>query len=182
MRSRKDSPVFSTAAFPAAVFFATLAAPWAESRAGAGEASAAMDGKPLLDIDAEPMKSSPEELNHFDGKPYKIYPGGEVNFATYRGLNLYANLCHACHGQAGTGSSFGPSLVESLKYLSYSDFVEVVMRGRESISASSTKVMPSYGENKTVVKYIDSLYAYLRGRSDGDIPATDLEWKGPKTE
>ena len=48
--------------------------------------------------------------------------------------------------------------------------------------ATQQDARPALGDNKTVVKYIDSLYAYLKGRSDGDIPASDLEWKGPKTE
>lgn len=182
MRSCKDRLEFQSIACTAAIFLAVAAATVFTASAGAGETAADAKGTPLLDIDTAPIKSSPEELNRFDGKPYKIYSGGEVNYATYRGLNLYANLCHVCHGQAGAGSSFAPSLVESLKHMSYGDFIDVVMRGREVITATTTNAMPSYGENKTVVKYIDSLYAYLKGRSDGNLPATDLEWKGPKTE
>ncbi len=88
MRARNDPLVSPIAAFTAAIFASALAAALDDKRALAGEAPATAAGKPMLDIDTEPMKSSAEELNRFDGKPYKIYPGGEVNFATYRGLNL----------------------------------------------------------------------------------------------
>ena len=115
-------------------------------------------------------------------QPYKLYPSGKVNFAVRRGSNLYHNICHVCHGLAGMGSAFAPSLVESLKYISYEDFVQTVMNGRENLQSGQTKVMPSFGENKTVVKYIDSLYGYLKARSDGAIPPGDPEWEGPKTE
>ena len=32
-------------------------------------------------------------------------------------------------------------------------------------------VMPAWSENPNVMKYIDALYAYLKARSDGVIPA-----------
>ncbi len=56
------------------------------------------------------------------------------------------------------------------------------MRGCKAVTATQKDVLPDFGGNNTVVKYVDSLYAYLKGRAAGDIPATDLEWKGPKTE
>lgn len=99
-----------------------------------------------------------------------------------RGSNLYHNICHVCHGLAGMGSAFAPALIESLKYITYEDFVVTVMNGRENITSSQTSVMPAFGENKTIVKYLDSLYAYLKARSDGVLPPGDPEWEGPKTE
>ncbi len=118
----------------------------------------------------------------FDGKPYKVYPDGKVNFASYRGYNIYANVCHACHGYSALGSSFAPALAESLQTLTYEDFVTVIRDGRENITSSSHSVMPSYSENKTVMKYIDSIYAYLKGRADGAIGVGDMEYEGPKDE
>jgi len=107
-------------------------------------------------------------------------PDGKVNFATYRGYNLYASVCHVCHGHAGLGSSFAPSLVDSLKSMSYEDFVTVVMNGRQNITSATTNVMPSFGDNPSVVKYIDSINAYLKARSDGAIGDGDVLWEGPK--
>jgi mono/diheme cytochrome c family protein len=118
----------------------------------------------------------------FDGKPYKVYPDGKVNFASYRGQNLYGGNCLVCHGDSGLGSSFAPSLVESLKVLSYADFIAVVLKGRENITSSSNSVMPPYGDNPTISKYIDSIYAYLKGRADGAIPKGNVEYAGPKDE
>ncbi|MFZ0692589.1 MAG: cytochrome c, partial [Alphaproteobacteria bacterium] len=131
---------------------------------------------------ANPAAAPVDDLTRFDGKPYKVYPDGKVNFATYRGYNMYSSICFVCHGPAGLGSSFAPALVESLKVLSYEDFVGTVMNGRENITSVSNNVMPSFGTNPTIVKYIDSLYAYLKGRSDGAIGRGELEFAGPKDE
>jgi len=49
-----------------------------------------------------------------------------------------------------------------------------------SSATTSKKAMAAFDDNKTVVKYIESLYAYLKERPDEEIPATDLEWTGPK--
>lgn len=126
--------------------------------------------------------AAPDAVRRFNGKPYKLYPDGKVNFATYRGYNLYASVCHVCHGHAALGSSFAPSLVDSLKSMSYEDFVTVVMNGRQNITSATTNVMPSFGDNPTVAKYIDSLYAYLKARSDGAIGDGDIQWEGPKDQ
>jgi mono/diheme cytochrome c family protein len=112
--------------------------------------------------------------------PYKIFPSGKVDFNTYRGYNMYSSICFVCHGPDAKGSSFAPRLMDSLKYLSYEDFVATVMNGRENITSVSNNAMPSFGENPTVVKYIDSLYAYIKGRADGAIKAGIPEWEGPK--
>ena len=126
--------------------------------------------------------NAPDAATRFNGKPYKLYPDGKVNFATYRGYNLYASVCHVCHGHAGLGSSFAPSLVDSLKYMNYEDFVSVVMNGRQNITSATTNVMPSFGDNPSIVKYIDSIYAYLKARSDGAIGDGDVLWEGPKDQ
>jgi len=54
------------------------------------------------------------------------------------------------------------------------------MNGRENITSTSNNVMPSFGENKTIVKYIDSIYAYLKGRADGAIGVGDMDPEGPR--
>lgn len=149
----------------------------AEDKAAAEATAATPAEKQAATAEAESTgyEFSPEH-------PYKQYPDGKFNFSVRRGSNLYHNICHVCHGLAGMGSSFAPALIESLKYISYEDFVTTVMNGRENITSSKTSVMPSFGENATVVKYIDSLYAYLKARSDGVLPPGDPEWEGPKTE
>jgi len=63
----------------------------------------------------------------------------------------------------------GPLLIESLKVLSYKEFITVMIEGRNA------KGMPAHPhlnkvDEKTGKKKVDLLYAYLKGRSDGKVP------------
>ena len=160
-------------------------APMAEKTAAEAPAeTAAADEKSPTASETPPKPGEAESTGYVFSPehPYKVYPDGKFNFAVRRGYNMYHSICHVCHGFEARGSSFAPALKESLKYLSYEDFVTTVMNGRENITSSQTNVMPSFGENKTVVKYIDSLYAYLKARADGVLKPGDPPWEGPKTE
>ncbi len=101
-------------------------------------------------------------------KPYKMV-GGKVDFGTYNGFRRYHGICFTCHGPDGLGSSFGPSLVESLRTLTYSQFGSVVITGRTTNRAGTTFVMPSFAGNRDVMEYLDDIYAYLKARSDGAL-------------
>lgn len=103
-------------------------------------------------------------------KPYKISEDGTVDWYTFSGFRRYHADCHVCHGPDGLGSSFGPALVDSLKTLTYEDFLEVVTNGRKNVSTSSDKVMPSFGLNPNVMCFVDDIYAYLKARSDDALP------------
>jgi methanol metabolism-related c-type cytochrome len=106
-----------------------------------------------------------------DGNPtYKISPDGSVDWYTYSGFRRYHSDCHVCHGPNGEGSSYAPALVNSLKTLSYSDFVNVVTNGRKNVDAANDKVMPSFASNVNVMCFIDDIYVYLRARSNNAIP------------
>ncbi len=98
------------------------------------------------------------------GKPlYQVADGNKVDVATFEGWKTWrAMACERCHG-ANQEGLVGPSLVNSLKTMSKADFVFTVTHGR------AEKGMPNFGEVATVVKNIDNLYAYLKGRSDGAI-------------
>ena len=62
-----------------------------------------------------------------DGNPtYKIAPDGTVDWYTYSGFRRYHSECHVCHGPNGDGSSFAPALKDSLKRISYGDFLGIV--------------------------------------------------------
>jgi mono/diheme cytochrome c family protein len=121
-------------------------------------------------------------VNRYNGKPYKIYPDGKVDHATWLGSRLYGNVCFHCHGDRGNGSSFAPSLHDALDNMSYEDFVATVTNGLTNVNTANTKVMPSFGENKTVMENLDGIYAYLKAASNNDLPSGDLKWKGPKNE
>lgn len=113
-------------------------------------------------------------------KPYKISEDGTVDWYTYSGFRRYHADCHVCHGPDGMGSSFGPALVESLKTLSYEDFLDVVTNGRKNVTTSSENVMPSFGLNPNVMCFVDDIYAYLKARSDGVLPRGRPEKKAEK--
>lgn len=103
-----------------------------------------------------------------DAKPYDVVDG-KVDLSTYNGYRRYHASCHACHGPDGLGSSYGPSMVDSLKTLGYGEFLEVVVNGRENVSQSQQSVMPAFGYVQDVMLYIDDIYAYLKARSDDAI-------------
>ncbi len=106
-----------------------------------------------------------------DGFPiYKVQPDGTVDWATFSGFRRYHAECHVCHGPDGEGSSYAPALKNSLKTIAYPDFLSIVALGRQNVSTSQDNVMPSFGENKNVVCYLDDIYVYLRARASGAIP------------
>ena len=114
-------------------------------------------------------------------KPYRIV-GGKVDFGTYNGYRRYHNSCHRCHGPDAVGSSFAPSLMESLRELDEEQFLNIVVNGRidgrignskdntqsrSSSAAGEKNVMPSFGLDPNVMEYLDDLYGYIKARSDG---------------
>jgi mono/diheme cytochrome c family protein len=91
-----------------------------------------------------------------------------VSETIYNGAKLYKReRCETCHGATAEGGPAFPNLVTGLKNLNQEQFKAVVLNGRGN--------MPAFSGNKKVAEGIDSLYAYLKGRSDGTVPAGDLE-------
>jgi len=104
-----------------------------------------------------------------DTAPYKVAEGNKVDAQTLSGWKTWrAMACERCHGAAQEGM-VGPSLVDSLKVLSKDQFKVVVLKGRIE------KGMPNFDGSKMVTENIDSLYAYLKGRSDGAIEPGRLQ-------
>lgn len=97
---------------------------------------------------------------------YKV-EGNSVDKATFNGWNIYrTEACGSCHQSTGEGNVSNPNLLHSMKNLTKEQFRRVLVQGRG--------IMYSFRGNKTVVDGIDDLYAYLKGRSEGTIPAGDL--------
>lgn len=113
------------------------------------------------------LLASPAAAQH--SPPYQVRDG-KTDQQTFNGYRRYGNSCMACHGPDGAGSSYAPSLVDSLKTLTYEQFANVVINGRQNVSASSDKVMPAFGTTEDVVTYLDDIYGYLKARSDGKLP------------
>jgi methanol metabolism-related c-type cytochrome len=130
-------------------------------------------GLALADGSGDPAAVKDEDGKYFDkdGNPtYKIQSDGTVDWYTYSGFRRYHSECHVCHGPDGMGSSYAPALANSLKTLSYSDFLGVVAAGRKNVTTAQENVMPSFGLDKNVMCYIDDIYIYLRARANDAVP------------
>lgn len=102
--------------------------------------------------------------------PYKVVDGYKVDPATLQGFRTWrAATCDRCHGAEQEGM-VGPSLISGLQRLSKEEFVDIVANGR-----FVRGVMPAYNANKDVMEHMDELYAYLKGRSEGDITRAKVE-------
>ena len=122
---------------------------------------------------ADPTKPASSEDGKYadaDGNPtYRIDPDGKVDWYTFSGYRRYHSECHVCHGPDGMGSTYAPPLVDSLKHLTYGDFIATVAQGKKDVGNGNEKVMPALGENRNVMCYLDDIYVYLKARSDGAL-------------
>jgi hypothetical protein len=95
--------------------------------------------------------------------PYKVVDGFYVDPVTMDGFRAWrAAACDRCHGAYQQGL-VGPSLIVSFRTLTKEDFIKTVTEGRLD------KGMPSFKTSKMVMDHLDGLYAYLKGRSSGEI-------------
>jgi hypothetical protein len=98
-----------------------------------------------------------------EAKLYTVKEGTKVDAKTLNGWKTWRALaCERCHGAEQEGL-VGPPLVESMKVLSKEDFHKVMMNGRVE------KGMPPFNTSTMVNENWEGLYAYLKGRSDGQI-------------
>jgi len=104
-----------------------------------------------------------------EDKPHQVVDGYKVDANIMNGFRAWrASACDRCHG-ANQQGLVGPSLIDSFKTLSMEDFKKAVTEGRPE------KGMPSFQESKTVMENLAGLYAYLKGRSNGDITRSRVE-------
>jgi mono/diheme cytochrome c family protein len=103
------------------------------------------------------------------GSPYRVADGNQVDARTLEGWRTWRALaCERCHGPNQEGM-VGPSLLESLKRLSKEEVMATILRGRPE------KGMPNFDGSAMVVRNIDGLYGFLKGRSDGAIKPGRLQ-------
>jgi len=94
---------------------------------------------------------------------YTVKNGNQVDSKTLMGWKTWrAMACERCHGASQEGL-VGPALVNSLKVLTKDQFHTTITNGRVE------KGMPNFGGVKMVTDNWENLYAYLKGRSDGNI-------------
>ena len=86
--------------------------------------------------------------------------------AEYQGWRYYQLYCARCHGDDALGSLLAPDLRHALSAggVSQDSLTLVVRRG------SDDKQMPAFEELLDGAR-IDQVYAYIKGRSQGRIPA-----------
>ncbi|MCO8143950.1 c-type cytochrome, methanol metabolism-related [Rhodovulum tesquicola] len=105
-----------------------------------------------------------------DGVPtYFIAEDGTVDWLTFSGFRRYHAECHVCHGPDGMGSTYAPPLKDAVERMDYYDFVYIVSNGIQNVDVSHQNVMPTFGQNKNVMCYIDDIYVYLKARGDGAL-------------
>lgn len=115
----------------------------------------------------DPAAVKEEDGKYFDkeGEPTFKITDGSVDWYTYSGYRRYHSECHVCHGPDGEGSSYAPALKNSVKTMSYGQFLEITASGRKNVNASHNNVMPAFGDNINVACFVDDIYVYLRARS-----------------
>src|SRR6195256_3825006 len=106
-----------------------------------GSIAVAEDGS-----DPTAVKSEDGKYLDKEGNPtFKAAADGTVDWYTYSGYRRYHSECHVCHGPDGEGSTYAPALKNSLKTMSYGDFLGVVASGRTNVNTSQGNVMPAFG-------------------------------------
>jgi mono/diheme cytochrome c family protein len=96
-----------------------------------------------------------------------IWIGGKIYDRTFgRG-------CGTCHDVKPN-----PDLFESVKKLSKDEFIGVLKNGRNGMPKAGAAIMqvgPVKKAGYTEDQAMDAVYAYIKGRSDGSIPAGKLK-------
>lgn len=143
------------------------AAPAAEAPKAAPAASDNPDNAIVEAAAAEQgIKFSDGRYRDKDGNPVPVVTKDyKVDWGTWDGFRRYHDACHVCHGPNALGSTFAPSLAESLKTMDYTTFVQTVSMGRVADRGGTKYVMPTFGEDRNVMCYIDNIYTYVKARS-----------------
>ena len=123
----------------------------------------------VLFISADRSQAQDNAAAAEEEKPYKVDPDGTVDWPTFSGFRRFNSECFVCHGPDGVGSTFAPALIDSLKTMTYEQFLEVVTNGKTEVNTAVQKKMPAFGTNPNVMCYLDDIYAYLKARSDGVV-------------
>jgi methanol metabolism-related c-type cytochrome len=132
----------------------------------------ALGGIARADGSGDPAAVKSEDGKYYDkdaNPTYKVGADGTVDWYTYSGYRRYHSECHVCHGPDGMGSTYAPALKDSLKTMSYGDFLGVVASGRRNVTSSQENVMPAFGDNPNVACYMDDIYVYLRARANDAV-------------
>jgi hypothetical protein len=99
--------------------------------------------------------------------PYHTAPLDTVSQQVYNGWKQFNLNCARCHGEDAQGTTIAPHLIVSLKpdgpINTKEIFMQTVCAGRP------TKGMPSWCALGMEMPTIESIYSYVKGRSDAKI-------------
>lgn len=149
---------------------AALAVPFALATATASYAEDKDENAELALLVDAAYEEGGKHFTEDDIPTYSVDEDGTVDWYTFSGFRRYHSECHVCHGPDGEGSTYAPALKESALDMDYYDFVDVVVNGRKNIGASENSVMPSFGDNKNVMCYLNDMYIYLKARGTDAVP------------
>jgi mono/diheme cytochrome c family protein len=98
---------------------------------------------------------------------YHTAPLDTVDGRTYQGWKYFNLNCSRCHGEDVTGTTLAPHLILSLKpdgpIPNEAVFLQTVCGGRPA------KGMPAWCTLGLTPAQIDTIYAYVKGRSDAKL-------------
>jgi hypothetical protein len=111
--------------------------------------------------------SSPDQANAPLRDPYHQAPLDTVSETVYTGWKQFNLNCARCHGEDVQGTTIAPHLLVSLRpsgpINTKEIFMQTVCGGRPA------KGMPSWCALGMDMPTIESIYSYVKGRSDGKI-------------
>ena len=137
---------------------------------------------------------SPAPAGVADQEPPYTLRDGRVDPATYMGWRVFQARCAECHGAAATGLQNAPNLLPRVAAMSPTQFVGIILNRHKLVMArgeidpedsgtreawlaqvlrrqSGELTMPEWAGEATVEPHVLDLYAYLRARADGALPA-----------
>lgn len=112
-----------------------------------------------------------------DGKLYEVNCDVEgpcqVSEDVMVGYEKFGGHCAQCHAQNAEGSTFAPSLVKRLQNMGQGRFTAAVAGGvtRMDTTTGTYSVMPAWNQNEDVMSHLQQIWAFLKARSDGALPA-----------
>jgi methanol metabolism-related c-type cytochrome len=182
-KAATPAPAAAAPAEKAAAPAAPTAAAPAEKAAAPAPAAAATTPEGAADNVAIQAKAKELGLVFKDGR-YRdkdshpspaVTADYKVDWGTWQGFRRYHDACHVCHGPNALGSSFAPSLGESLKTMDYETFFGTVVGGRIADRGGTKYVMPAFGEDRNIMCYLDDIYTYIKARSNNMVdPKTGM--------
>lgn len=90
-------------------------------------------------------------------------PDAKTSRLLLNGYRRYHSVCNHCHGPDGLGSSFGPSLIDTIP--DPERFRHNVREGARGAKG----VMNGFADNADVMQHLEAILAYIDARARGEL-------------